>query len=784
MNIRLFSKSLTETKMAKKKNTNTSVDFDKIIRYLWGIFIAGTAGFLLFIVAVSSNFLGLFGEMPEFKSLENPESELASELFSSDGYLLGKYYRENRSPVTYSELSKNTINALIATEDIRFEKHSGIDSRGLSRVLFKTILLRQKSAGGGSTLSQQTAKNLFKTRSRDTQGFLNKIPGLNMLIIKTKEWIVATQLEKSYTKDEILTMYLNTSDFGSNAYGIKTAAKTFFNKEPNDLNIQESATLVGLFKAPSYYSPVFNPENSLRRRNTVLDQMRKYDFISATQYDSISKMPIELIYNVENHNRGLATYFREVVKADLLKWTRENLKSDGTSYDLFGDGLRIFATVDSRIQQYAEDAIQDHMADLQKKFDAEVGNREPWIDASGRVIPNFIENAVLRTDAYRNLKRRYDTNEDSIQYKLNEKKKMRVFSWEKGEIDTLMSTMDSMRHYKKFLQAGFVSMDPHTGHIKAWVGGINHKHFKYDHVKQGKRQPGSTFKPFVYAAAIENGYGPCYTVIDQPVEVNVPGQPTWRPSNANSQFTFERMTIRKAMAQSVNSVTAYMMKKLSPRVVVETAHRLGITSDLDEVPALALGTSDVSIIEMVGAFSTFANKGEHITPIYIDRIEDKNGNILHQFIPKKKPAMSEEHSYLMLYMLRGGTEEEGGTSQGVPWTLRDQGNEIGGKTGTTQNASDGWYMAVTKDLVSGVWVGGDDRAIHFRSWISGQGSRTARPIWTNFMAKVYEDASLGITKGPFPRPERPLSVEIDCSMYDFDQDQFEEFEYDTNTTDF
>ena len=770
--------------MAKKKNTASSIDYNKIIRYLWGTFIIITVGFLLFIYAVSSNFLGLFGEMPEFKSLENPDSELASELFSSDGVLLGKYYRENRSPVTYSELALNTINALIATEDIRFEKHSGIDFRGLSRVLFKTILLRQKSAGGGSTLTQQTAKNLFKTRSQDTQGLLNKVPGLNMLIIKTKEWIVATQLEKSYTKDEILTMYLNTSDFGSNAFGIKTAAKTFFNKEPNELNVQESATLVGLFKAPSFYSPVYNYDNALRRRNTVLDQMRKYEFISSVQYDSISALPIDLVYQVENHNRGLATYFREVVKSDLLKWSRENLKSDGTTYDLFGDGLRIFATVDSRIQQYAEEAIKNHMSELQKKFNAEMGSGEPWIDNQRRPIPNFIENAVQRTDAYRNLKTRYGNDEDSIQYKLNEKKKMRVFSWEKGEIDTLMSTMDSMRHYKKFLQAGFVSMDPHTGHIKAWVGGINHKHFKYDHVKQGKRQPGSTFKPFVYAAAIENGYGPCYTVIDQPVEVNIPNQPTWRPSNANNEFTFERMTIRKAMAQSVNSVTAYMMKKLSPRVVVETAHRLGITSDLDEVPALALGTSDVSIIEMVGAFGTFANKGEHITPIYIDRIEDKYGNVLHQFIPKKKPAMSEEHSYLMLYMLRGGTEEEGGTSQGVPWTLRDQGNEIGGKTGTTQNASDGWYMAVTKDLVSGVWVGGDDRAIHFRSWISGQGSRTARPIWTNFMAKVYEDSSLGITKGPFPRPDRPLSVEIDCSMYNSNPDEFEEFEYDTNSTDF
>jgi penicillin-binding protein 1A len=770
--------------MNKKNKMSYQLNYDKIIRYLWLVFIAGIVGLVIFVLAVGVNFLGLFGEIPEFKSLENPESELASELYSADGVQLGKYYRENRSPVTYNELSPNVIQALLATEDIRFEEHPGIDARGLSRVLFKTLLLGQKSAGGGSTLSQQTAKNLFKTRTQASQGLLSRVPGLSMLIIKTKEWIVAARLERSYTKDEILTMYLNTSEFGSNAYGIKTAAKTFFNKEPNELTIQESATLVGLFKAPSYYSPVYNPDNAMRRRNTVLGQMRKYDFITAAEYDSISSLPIELEYQVENHNQGLATYFREVVKADLLKWTRENLKPDGSHYDLFGDGLRIFTTIDSRIQRYAEEAIAEHMPGLQERFEKEVGNREPWIDKTGRPIPNFIETAVKRTEAYRNLRNRYGDNMDSINHKLNEKKRMKVFSWEKGEIDTLMSTMDSMRHYKKYLQAGFVSMDPHTGHIKAWVGGINHKHFKYDHVKQGKRQPGSTFKPFVYAAAIENGYGPCYTVIDQPVEVNIPNQPTWRPSNSNNKFTYERMTIRKAMAQSVNSVTAYMMKKLSPKVVVETAHRLGISSQLDEVPALALGTSDVSILEMVGAFGTFANKGEHITPIYLDRIEDKNGNVLHQFVPRKKPAMSEEHAYIMLYMLRGGTEEEGGTSQGIPWALRDEGNEIGGKTGTTQNASDGWYMGVTKDLVSGVWVGGDDRAIHFRSWISGQGSRTARPVWSNFIAKVYDDTSLGITKGPFPRPERPLSIEIDCSRYDLERDIYGEFDYDATSTDF
>ncbi|AFL83318.1 membrane carboxypeptidase/penicillin-binding protein [Belliella baltica DSM 15883] len=755
---------------------------NKIIKYLWLVFIAGLFSFILFVWGVSVNFLGLFGELPDFKTLENPQSEIASELYSSDNVLLGTYFRENRSPVTFNDLSPNLINALIATEDIRFEDHSGIDFQSMGRVLFKSIILRQ-GAGGGSTLSQQTAKNLFKTRGQESQGLLSKVPGLRMLIIKTKEWIVATRLEKSYTKNEILTLYLNTSEFGSNAYGIKTAAKTFFNKTPNDLAIQEAAVLVGLFKAPTYYSPVFNPENSLRRRNIVLAQMEKYDFLTDTEYDSLRALPIELEYNVQNHNQGYAQYFREVIKADLTKWTRENLKSDGTPYDLYGDGLKIYVTIDSRLQKFAEEAVQEHMKALQELFEKEMGTRAPWIDENGRVIPNFLETQIKRTEAYRNLVKRYGTDTDSIEYKLNEKKKMKVFSWEKGEVDTLMSTMDSLSYYKKHLQAGFVSMDPHTGHIKAWVGGINQKYFKYDHVKQGRRQPGSTFKPFVYAAAIENGYSPCYSVIDQPVEINIPGQPTWIPSNADGKFSYERLTIRRAMAQSINSITAYMMKKLSPKVVVETAQRLGITSDLEAVPALALGTNDVSIYEMIGAFGTFVNKGEHITPFYIDRIEDKNGNLLQQFTPRKKPAMSEEHAYLMVYMLRGGFEEERGTSQGVPYALRE-GNELGGKTGTTQNASDGWYMGISKDLVSGVWVGGDDRAIHFRSWINGQGGRTARPIWVKFMEKVYADPSIGITKGPFPRPERPLSIEIDCDQYEMQSNRFSDYDYDPRKTDF
>jgi penicillin-binding protein 1A len=754
----------------------------KTIKYLWIAFIGGFFGFILFVWMLSINFLGLFGSLPDFKALENPDSELASELYSTDGILLGTYFRENRSPVTFDELSPNLVNALIATEDVRFEDHSGIDMTAMLRVFVKSILLGQDS-GGGSTLSQQTAKNLFKTRNDDNQGLLSSIPGLRMLIVKTKEWIVATQLEKSYTKNEILTLYLNTSEFGSNAYGIKTAAKTFFKKSPADLNVQESAVLVGLFKAPTYYSPVFNPENSLRRRNTVLGQMYRNDLLTETEYDSITQLPIELDYSVSNQNQGLATYFREVVKADLIKWTKENLKSDGSAYDLYGDGLRIYTTIDSRMQRYAEESVDEHMRTLQATFFKEMGTRDPWVDGNNQIIPNFIEDQVKRTEAYRLLKQRYGNDMDSIEFRLNEKKKMKVFSWEKGEIDTLMSTMDSMRYYKKFLQTGFMSMDPHTGHIKAWVGGMDHKYFKFDHVKQGKRQPGSTFKPFVYAAAIENGYSPCYTVVDQPVEVYIPGQPAWSPSNADGKFSYANMTIRHAMAESINSVTAYMMKKLSPKIIVETARRLGITSDLEEVPALALGVNDVSIFEMVGAFGTFVNKGEHTTPYYIDRIEDKNGNVIQQFTPKKRPAMSEEHAYLMTYMLRGGFEERGGTSQGVPYTIRE-GNELGGKTGTTQNASDGWYMGLSKDLVSGTWVGGDDRAIHFRSWTAGQGSKTARPIWVKYMTKVYADKSLGYTKGAFPRPERPLSIEINCDVYEKESQRFADFDYDTKKNDF
>jgi len=733
-----------------------------LVKFLWIGFITGILVFILFVYSVSVNLFNLYGALPSYAMLENPENEnnLASELYASDGYLLGKYWRENRSQVDYDHLSPNLINALIATEDIRFDEHSGLDLRGLARVLVKSLLLGQ-DAGGGSTLSQQLAKNLFKTRSQESEGTLSNVPLLGMLIIKTKEWIVAVQLEKNYTKKEILSMYLNTSEFGSNAYGIKVAAETFFNKAPDSLDVQEAAVLVGLLKAPTRYSPVYNEENSLRRRNTVLAQMSKYDYLPETYKDSIQSLPLELEYNVESHNQGLATYFRTVVQNWLLDWTKEN------GYDLFADGLKIYTTLDSRMQEYAESAVKDHMKTLQAKFfNHWEGEGNPWIDEKGKEMPNFIEEQAKRTSRYRALVQRFGKNSDSVDIIMNRPYKMKVFSWN-GEIDTLLSPIDSIKYYKHFLHAGFMAMDPQSGNIKAWVGGINHKYFKYDHVMQGKRQPGSTFKPIVYTAAIDNFYSPCYPVVDAPVTFHMPGQdpPTWTPNNADGKYSGETLTIRQAMARSVNSATAFVMKKIGPETVVNYARKLGISSHLEAVPSLCLGSGgEVSIYEMLGAYSTFVNLGTYIKPRFITRIEDRYGNILFQFPPFNRQVLSEQTAFLMLHMLMGATQEQGGTAMGLSHSLRDE-NEIGAKTGTTQNYSDGWFMGVTKNLVAGAWVGGDDRSIHFRTLALGQGARTAMPIWEEFFLKVYEDEELGIEKGPFQRPDGSLSLEIDCEKY-------------------
>ncbi|WP_018343164.1 penicillin-binding protein 1A [Cytophaga aurantiaca] len=732
---------------------------NKIIRLTIALFwigsITGLAFMWLWFYMVSSNTGDWFGPMPNLETLENPKTNLSSELYTADGVIIGKYYRENRTNISYEKISPNLINALIATEDIRFEKHSGIDLQGSFAILW---YLFKGDKRGSSTISQQLSKNLFKTRGEKYEGGLSKSNNkLKLVINKTKEWITAVQIERSYTKKEIITMYLNTVDFGSNAFGIATAAQTFYSIPQDSLSINQAAVLVGLLKAPTYYSPIYNPDNALARRNTVLEQLEKYSFISAAQQSSLSSQPLNLKYEVENHNKGSATYFRSYITRYLLRWCADR------NIDLYEDGIKIYTTIDSKIQTHAESAVAEHMAYLQSKFFTYWKNKTPWRDEEMKEIPNFIERVAKTTERWKMYKDIYDGDTVKVWAAMNRKLPMRIFSW-KGEIDTMLSPMDSIRYYKHFLHAGMLSMDPHSGYIKAWVGGIDHKHFKYDHVKQGTRQPGSTFKPFVYTAALDLGYSPCYELPDLPVtfETGVDNE-TWTPQNSDGVYSGEMFTIRKAMANSINSITANLVKKVGPQAVVSYAQRMGITTPLEPVPALCLGVFDVSLYDMVGAYSTFVNQGVWTEPLFITRIEDKNGNVLQEFVPKRREALSEETAYLMVHMLKGATEEKGGTALGLnKYGLLWNGAEIGGKTGTTQNYSDGWFVGITTQLATGVWVGGDDRSIHFRSMNDGQGARMAMPIWAIFMNSVYNDPKTGIVKERFPMPANPLSVEINC----------------------
>ncbi len=729
----------------------------KVIIFLWIGFAGFFVSIVVFLFLVKINFLYLFGEMPTFDKLENPKSEIASELYSEDKILLGKYFRENRSPVEYEEISPLFINTLKATEDIRFEEHSGIDLKGIVSIL-PSLLAGKKR--GSSTISQQLAKNLFDTRDETYDGLLTKLPGIRKVIIKAKEWIVAVQIERSYTKKEIITMYLNTVDFGSNAFGIKVAAQTFFDKLPSELNYQECALLVGVLKGPGMFSPVMRPKNALDRRNTVLEQLAKYHFLNTSQCDSLKALPIDLRYQVENHNKGRATYFRSVVSTYLIDWCKKN------GYDLYADGLKIHTTIHSKVQTYAELAVEEHMKVIQAKFFEHWKGRNPWADENGKEIPHFIETVSKRSELYQLFREVYNDNRDSIDYYMKKKRKTTVFSW-KGEKDTVLSPLNEIKYYKWFLQAGFIAMDPTTGHIKAWVGGINHKYFKYDHVKQGSRQPGSTFKPFVYATAMENGYTPCDEFPDVPTTFQFfdgSENKTWTPQNSEGVYTGKTMTLRQAMARSVNSITANMIKIVGPEKVAKTAQKLGITSPLEAVPALCLGSSDVTIFELVNAYSTFVNNGTWTEPIFITRIEDKYGNTIQEFIPQTKEAMNEESAYLMVHMLKGGAEERDGTALGLRrYKIFDK-NEVGGKTGTTSNYSDGWFVGITPNLVAGAWVGGDDRAIHFRTYALGQGSKLALPIVGKFFEKVYSDTTTGIKKGYFLRP-KTFNVELNCQKY-------------------
>lgn len=760
--------------MAEKEENEIkqSKRFKKITRILWVFFVLIAVVVPLYIWSVSSNVGDLFGELPSYSQLENPDQNLSSQLFSKDGVVMGSYFRNNRNNVTYDELGDNLVNALIAAEDVRFEQHSGIDLESMFRVAFGVLTFNRK--GGGSTVTQQLAKKLFSTRvaTPEEEG---KLQGANKyldeLIYKTKEWILAVRLERSYTKEEIMAMYFNQVEFGSNTYGIQSAALTFFNKKPDELNVEEAAVLVGLQKAVTSYSPVINPENSKKRRNVVLNQMVKYDKLGEKDYDSLKLEDIALDYRVQNQNSGMAQYFRAEIAKDLRVLGQEY------NFDLYADGIKIYTTIDSRMQRHAEASLDTAMQNLQNFFMSKLEDPndstktvDPWLDDDGRIIPDFLEeNALPRTSRYRSLKKKYGEDNDSIDYYLNKPIPMTVFAWS-GEIDTLMSPMDSLRYYKHFLQSGFMAVDPHNGEIKAWVGGINYKYFKYDHVRLGKRQPGSLFKPIVYTAAVERGYSPCHRFADQAVSIPQPGGEPWSPQNSDGKFSGEMMTMEHALATSTNSVSAQIIDIVKPTNAAKMAQRLGLQTKINAYHSMVLGTQEVSLQEIVSAYGTFVNQGVHIEPHYVTRIEDRFGNIIYTKVPQKKTAINKDVAYVMLDMLMGAADWR--RPKGFGGRLRftydlmipSDSMEMGGKTGTTQNASDGWFMGVTKDLVAGAWVGGDERAIHFKYWPDGQGSRTALPIVGGFFQRVYADTVLNLTKGPFIKPEN-LKMVIDCQEF-------------------
>ncbi len=735
----------------------------KIVQGIWIAFFCVVIGFPLYIFSVNINLFGLFGGRPSLKEIENPENDLSSEIVSADGVSLGRYFRYNRSQVTYDQLSPDLVNTFLYSEDHRFYDHSGMDFWAYVRVLWG--LMTFHAEGGGSTITQQLAKNLFtKNEELNLDGPLAKLGNLPSRVIqKTKEWIISVELERNFTKEEIIAMYLNTTNFSSNAYGIKVAAETYFNKQPDSLNIQESAVLVGMLQSVTMFNPQRNPENSLRKRNEVLAKLYyKHNYIKTqAAYDSIKALPIVLKYQVQNQNEGLATYFRTVIREDLMTWCKEN------GYDLWESGLKIYTTIDSRMQKYAEESVKEHMTKLQKEFIKQWKNkkRNPWVDdETGEEVKNFLPRKIKRTEAYRNLVHKFGVGSDSIDILLNRKKQMTVFSW-KGERDTLFSSMDSLNYYNHFLQTGMMAMDPSSGAIRAWVGGINHKHFKYDLVKQATHQPGSTFKPFVYGTAIEAGYSPCKELYDISPTIKVSGT-TWSPLNADgTRGSGRKLNLRQAMAESLNSITAQVMELVKPENVVEFAKRLGISTELDPVPSLCLGTSPVTLYDMVAAYCGFVNLGIHIDPYYITRIEDKHGNIIQSFVPKTRQVLDEQTAYKMVYMLKGGVEEALGTSRGLSHDLKVN-NEIGGKTGTTNNASDGWYVGITHNLVAGVWVGGDERSIHFPSWEFGAGTKSARPIWDKFMMKIYAHPETNYPKGYFKTPASGLGgMNLNCALY-------------------
>lgn len=747
-----------------KENKKT---YRREIKLFWYVFFFGLFSFVGVFVAAG---FGLFGKMPEFRQLENPKTNLATQIFSSDNKILGKfYYNDNRTPLDYEEIPKDLIDALIATEDERFYSHSGIDLRSTMRAI---IYLGEK--GGASTVSQQLARQLFTgVRSRNT---------LDAVIQKIKEWVIAIQLERRYSKKEIITMYLNLYDFNYNADGLRSAANIYFSKEPSDLLLEESAMLVGMLKNSSLYNPIRRPTLVISRRNIVFQQMLRNQMLSQKEVDSLQQLPLEIQFNPQSHREGLATYFRAYLRQFMLNWIEENPKPDGEKYNLYLDGLTIYTTLDSRMQTYAENAVKEHMSNLQDAFfeqnTARWNPTAPFLDLTEKEIERLMEQAMRRSERWRKMRLAGKT-EDDIKASFEEKTAMKIFSW-KGEIDTVMRPIDSIRHYKHFLRSGMMSMNPQTGHVKAWVGGINYKHFQFDHVFQGKRQIGSTFKPFVYASAIDQlKLSPCDSFPDgfYCVEARKFGaHEAWCPKNSGDRYTGKR-TLKNALANSVNTISARLIDKVGPGPVSKLATDLGVSSKIPSVPSIALGTADLSVYEMVAAYGSFANQGIYVKPVMVTRIEDKNGTVLFETAPETRDVLSAESAYVTLKLLEGVTESGSGIRlrhrgaeennpyfgtvvTGYPYEFQ---NPIAGKTGTTQNQSDGWFIGMVPNLVTGVWVGGEDRATHFNSIAYGQGATMALPIWALYMKKIYEDSTLGVSLDSFPAPKK-VGIPLDCDL--------------------
>jgi len=748
--------------MAIKKNNNpargTVKDIAHYQRKFWKIFFIGVGAVGLFFLFAS---WGIFGSMPSFEDLENPDSNLATEIISADGVVLGKYFEKNRSQLRYSDLPKNLVQALIATEDARFYDHSGIDGRGTLRAISNL-----GTSGGASTLTQQLAKQLFHGEGSKFLPF--------RIVQKIKEWIIAIRLERQYTKNEIIAMYCNVYDFGNNSVGVSSAAKTYFSKEPKDLTMSESAILVGMFKNSGLYNPIRNPQGVKNRRNVVLLQMEKANIISKDEKERLQSLPIKLDFKLETHKDGTATYFREYLRDYMKKWAEENKKSDGSDYDIYKDGLKIYTTIDSRMQLHAEEAVTAHMANLQEEFFAQSkGNKNaPFVNISSVETQRILNQAMKSSNRWAVMKS-MDKSDEEIIKSFSEKTEMTVFSW-KGDRDTIMTPLDSIRYYKHFLQSGLMAMEPQTGNIKAWVGGINYKYFQYDHVGQGARQVGSTFKPFVYATAIEQlNMSPCDSILDGPFIIrkgrhNVTED--WEPRNSDNRYR-GMVTLKRGLANSINTISAKLIDKVGPEAVIDLTHKLGVKSEIVNQPSIALGAVEITVEDMVAAYSTFANQGVYMKPQFIAKIEDKSGVIIYEPIPESHDVLNKDIAYAVIKLLEGVTEGGSGDRlrttgggngddrwTGYPYSFR---NPIAGKTGTTQNQSDGWFMGMVPNLVTGVWVGCEDRSARFKSITYGQGATAALPVWGYFMKLCYADPALKVSKEAFERPAN-LSIKVDC----------------------